>query len=46
VVKVKNIGSENSTSVKGSLYINDKEITKANISTIKSNEEVVGIVSN
>jgi peptidoglycan hydrolase-like protein with peptidoglycan-binding domain len=46
VIKIKNIGSESSASVKGSLYMNDKEITKANISTIASGEEVVGIVKN
>jgi hypothetical protein len=46
IVKVKNIGTAISSSIKGSLYMNDKEISKANISAIKGGEEVIGIVNN
>jgi len=46
VVKIKNIGSEESKPMISSLYINDQEISKANINAIKPNDEVMAIVQN
>jgi peptidoglycan hydrolase-like protein with peptidoglycan-binding domain len=46
VIKIKNIGSEDSKAIKSSLYINDKEINKTNVSVIKPNDEVIAIVQN
>ena len=46
VVKIKNIGSEESKPMITSLYINDQEINKANINAIKPNDEVMAIVQN
>ncbi len=46
VVKIKNIGSEESKPMISSLYINDQEINKANINAIKPNDEVMAITQN
>lgn len=46
VIKIKNIGSEETKTIKSSLFINDKEVNKTNINPIKSNDEVVAIVQN
>ena len=46
VIKIKNIGSEESKPMVSSLYINDQEINKANINAIKPNDEVMAIVQN
>ena len=46
VVKIKNIGKEDSKPIKGSIYINEKEISTANISAMKPEAEVIAIVTN
>jgi len=46
VIKIKNIGGENTKAIKGSLYVNDKEINKSNIVAMKPNDEVIAIVQN
>ncbi|MFA5092274.1 MAG: peptidoglycan-binding domain-containing protein, partial [Candidatus Paceibacterota bacterium] len=46
VVKIKNIGTEESKPMISSLYINDQEINKANINAIQPNDEVMAIIQN
>jgi len=46
VINVKNVGSEKTKEIKGSLYINDKEINKSNIVAMEPGQEAVAIVQN